>query len=118
MRSRLLVSAALCCICLLLNSGRAAAASQGCSVSTAVASTSLQSGLMASIPTDLMLSIAAVKSADGGRCAASATPESACGVKCTTTHYPNLICVTCCSCCVFDIGDPICECSSDCTTVF
>jgi hypothetical protein len=120
MRARLLVPAALCCICLLLNSGRAAAAPQGCSLSTAAASASSQGGLVASLPRDLVLSIEAIKPADGGRCAAaSATPKTAhCDFGCKTAFFRNLICVTCCSCCFFDIGDPICECSSDCTAVF
>lgn len=120
MRSRLLVFAVLCCICTLLNSGGAAAASQGCSLSTAAGSATLQGGFLASIPRDLVVSIEAVKSADGGRCAAaSATPEvSHCSIDCKSKRIGNLLCVTCCSCCFFDIGDPICECSSDCIQVF
>ena len=120
MRARLLVPAALCCICLVLNSERAAAASQGCPVSTAAASTVSQGGLTASIPRDLVLSIGAIKSAEGGRCAAaSTTPEAAhCSTDCKSKFSGNLFCVTCCSCCFFDIGDPICECSTDCIAVF
>jgi hypothetical protein len=121
MHARLLVSVVLCCICLFLSStGSAAAASQGCSLSTAAASASSQGGLVASIPRDLVLSIEAIKLADGGRCAAaSATPETAhCSTECRSKFIGNLFCVTCCSCCFFDVGDPICECSSDCIAVF
>jgi hypothetical protein len=120
MRLRLLVLAALCCICTFLNSEAATAASQGCSLATGSASASSPGSLVGSIPRDLVLSIEAIKLADGGRCAAaSATPEAAhCGVSCKSTFFRNVVCITCCSCCFFDIGDPICECSTDCTTIF